>query len=227
MASSGDSGSRRKTHQTRRGYAMPTPILPPAIDAAEAQAAEAEAEPEPEPPPSEGGRRRRKGRASHAPPAAPAAETPEPASASALGTDSPAPRVRAAVDIEVARVGGPTSPFDGPWRAFEIWTRNRVYGLDGMYRCIAVFDRATGKLESDHPFCGARLVGGQVRLGDTSEVWQPLPIPGAEAVFEQTRGARTLLSHTSTVERVVLRLRGVSTAHDLLLRVWNGVVERG
>lgn len=197
---------------------MPTPILPPAgLEPAEADA-EAEAVP------SEGGRRKKKSRASIPAPAA--TETPQPASASALGTDSPAPRARAAVDIEVARVGGPTSPFDGPWRAFEIWTRNRVYGLDGLYRCIAVFDRATGKLESDHPFVGARLVGGQVRLGETSEVWQPLPIPGAEAVFEQSRGARTLLSHTSLVERVVLRLRGVSTAHDHLLRVWNGVVER-
>ena len=222
MASSGDSGSRRKTHQTRRGYAMPTPIPPPNILNGEAQG---EPDADAEPPPSEGGRRRKKGRASVSPPPL-ATETPQPASASALGTDSPVTRPRAAVDIEVARVGGPTSPFDGPWRAFEIWTRNRVYGLDGMYRCIAVFDRATGKLESDHPFVGARLVGGQVRLGETSEVWQPLPIPGAEAVFEQSRGARTLLSHTSIVERVVLRLRGVSTAHDHLLRVWNGVVER-
>lgn len=220
MASSGDSGSRRKTHQTRRGYAMPSPIPAPIVSDEEG-ASDAESEPAR----SEGGRKKRKGRASVAPPPA-ATEAPQPGSPSALGTESPGPRPRAAVDIEVARVGGPTSPFDGAWRAFEIWTRNRVYGLDGMYRCIAVFDRATGKLESDHPFVGARLVGGQVRLGETSEVWQPLPIPGAEAVFEQSRGARTVLSHTSTVERVVLRLRGVSTAHDHLLRVWNGVVER-
>jgi len=173
-----------------------------------------------------GRRRRRSGKTT--PPPAPERTGDAAEAAASLELDAAValehPRVRPAIDIEVARIGGPVSPFDGPWRAFEVWTRNRIYGLDGGLLCIAVYDRATGRLEPDHPFHGAHLVGGQVRVGDVTEVWQPLPVPGAEAVFEHTRGGHNLLSHTSVVERIVVRLRGLSTSHSHLISAWNGVV---
>ena len=52
-----------------------------------------------------------------------------------------------------------------PWRALEVWTKNRVYGMDSSFNCIEVVDRATGKLDPHHPILGGRLGGGRKRGG--------------------------------------------------------------
>ncbi len=93
-----------------------------------------------------------------------------------------------------------------PWRALEIWTRNRVYICDSAFRCIEVLNRASGRAEPDHAFIRANLTGGQRRDGSTLELSQPLPLPGTEAVFRHDDKRRARFGQTSKVERVVLRI---------------------
>lgn len=77
-------------------------------------------------------------------------------------------------------------------------------------RCIEVIDIASDHPIGDHGLLGARLLGGQHNDETTTYLSHPLPRPGSEAVFEQRRKADVMFSHSSTVTRVVLRLRQVS-----------------
>ena len=118
------------------------------------------------------------------------------------------------LDIEHIRESGSPSLLAGPWRAFEVWTRNRIYGVDGAMVCRAVTDRATGASTGDHPALGARLIGGQHRDADGRILWvsHPLPSRGGAAVFSQGMGSRLKVSETSEVTRVVVRQRVVTVS---------------
>ncbi len=125
---------------------------------------------------------------------------------------------------EIREQGGP-SLFAGPWRAIEIWTQNRIYGVDATMRCTEVLDRATGKMQGDHPILGASLLGGQKRdaHGDIRSVCVPYPEPGTVAVFSARVGERLKISETSTVTRVVLRQHRVDLPKSTAQAPWESL----
>lgn len=133
---------------------------------------------------------------------------------------------RPAIDVELV-VERKTTPYvDRPWAALEIWTQNRIYSVDSSMTCLEVVDKATGKAEQRHPLVGAHLVGGQHEEGDTMELSHPFPRVGSEAVFEQRAGQKAArFSHTSEVERVVLRLRVLTVAPDHVISSWQDITE--
>jgi hypothetical protein len=128
-----------------------------------------------------------------------------------------------AVDIDLVYERRSAPLADQPWVFVEIWTRNTVYHLDGRLVCIDVVDQASRKSQGDHPLRGARLVGGQSRDGESIELSHPFPRPGSEAVFEQTAGRHVRFSQTSSVTRVVMRLRVLSVTPEQLLPTWEEV----
>lgn len=128
-----------------------------------------------------------------------------------------------AVDIDLVYERRSAPLPDQPWVFVEIWTRNTIYQLDGRLVCIDVIDQATRKSQGDHPLRGARLVGGQSRDGEAMELSHPFPRPGSEAVFEQTSGRHVRFSQTSSVTRVVMRLRVLSVTPEQLLPTWEEV----
>lgn len=116
---------------------------------------------------------------------------------------APSKNAEAAIEVLVVREEAIRDAPRTPWRAFEVWTMNRVYGLDASYRCIEVLDRTSGKLEKDNTMLGARFGGGR-RQRDNSVVYSyPFPLEGTEAMF--ISGAK--YGCTSTVERIVIRVR--------------------
>lgn len=125
---------------------------------------------------------------------------------------------------EIREVGGP-SLFSGPWRAVEIWTQNRVYGVAATMRCTEVLDRASGSLQLDHPILGSSLLGGQRRGADGSirSVCVPYPEPGTVAVFSVRVGGRLKISETSTVTRVVLRQHRVDLPQATTEAPWESL----
>jgi hypothetical protein len=123
------------------------------------------------------------------------------------------------VEVELVYERGPAMIEHQHWRALEIWTRNRVYGVDWGMSCIEVIDRETNKADPKHPLLGARLAGGQSREEGTMELTYPCPRPGCEAVFEH-KSKRGSFSHTSTVLRVVLRLRVVTVVPETANHKW-------
>ena len=104
-------------------------------------------------------------------------------------------------DLEAAR--------DAEWPMLEIWTRNRIYHVDPAMTCIAVINRATGQAEPTHSLKGSRLTGGERRSKSSQavEIYFPFPMPGTEAVFRSETKRNASYGHTSTIERVVLRVR--------------------
>ncbi len=114
---------------------------------------------------------------------------------------------RTVIEVDEIRERGGPALFSGPWRAIEIWTQNRIYGVEATMRCTEVVDRATGARQVDHPILGSSLLGGQKRddAGSISSVCVPYPEPGTVAVFSARVGDRMKISETSTVTRVVLR----------------------
>jgi len=128
-----------------------------------------------------------------------------------------------AVDIDLVYERRSAPLADQPWVFVEIWTRNTIYHLDGRLVCIDVVDQASRKSQGDHPLRGARLVGGQSRDGESIELSHPFPRPGSEAVFEQTAGRHVRFSQTSSVTRVVMRLRVLSVTPEQLLPTWEEV----
>jgi len=123
------------------------------------------------------------------------------------------------VEVELVYERGPAIIESSQWRALEIWTRNRIYGVDWSMSCIEVIDRETSKADPKHPLLGARLAGGQARDSGTMELTYPCPRPGCEAVFEH-KSKRGAFSHTSTVLRVVLRLRVVTVQPEIANHRW-------
>ena len=109
-----------------------------------------------------------------------------------------------------------------PWRAAEIWTKRRVYGLDSSFRCFEILDRETGRLEAGHEMLGARLGGGRLREVDTVRFSYPYPLPGMEAMF--MKGKKH--GYTSAVERMIVRVRVLHTAAGETLPTWDEIASR-
>lgn len=128
-----------------------------------------------------------------------------------------------AVDIDLVYERRSAPLPDAPWVFLEIWTRNTIYALDARMICIDVIDQLSKRSHGDHPLRGARLVGGQTREGDAMELSHPFPRPGSEAVFEQLQGRHVRFSQTSSVTRVVMRLRVLTVAQEQLLPTWEEV----
>ncbi|HJL19436.1 MAG TPA: hypothetical protein RMH99_27465 [Sandaracinaceae bacterium LLY-WYZ-13_1] len=135
-------------------------------------------------------------------------------------------RGQPAVDIDLIHERRTAPLPDHEWTFVEIWTRNTIYALDSRLVCIAVVDQNTRRSHPDHALIGARLVGGQRRDGEAMELSHPFPRPGSEAVFEQSKGRQVRFSQTSTVTRVVLRLRVLTVASDNLLPTWEEITGR-
>ena len=153
------------------------------------------------------------------PPAPPAGA----AAASPTGSGDPWSRAPA---VEVELVYERKSPpyVDRPWRMLEVWTQNRVYGIDATMRCVDVVDQGTQQVIPSHGLIGARLVGGQRREGEKMHLSHPFPRPGTEAVFEQAAGRLSSFSHSSTVTRVVLRLRMITIGPGGQVPTWDEIV---
>jgi hypothetical protein len=109
-----------------------------------------------------------------------------------------------------------------PWRAAEVWTKRRVYGLDSTFRCVEILDRASGRPEATHEMLGARLGGGRMRDKDTVRFSYPLPLPGMEAMF--SKGKKH--GYTSAVERMVVRVRVLHTSADEASPSWDDIASR-
>lgn len=160
-----------------------------------------------------------------------------------LPLDSPrAPRIAAPPETEPEGLPTPTPPrISGksiellvvdetqlpggerkPWRAAEVWTKRRVYGLDSTFKCLEILDRESGRPELGHDLLGARLGGGRLRQKDTVRFSYPLPLPGMEAMF--TKGKKH--GYTSAVERMIVRIRVLHTSADDAQPSWDDIASR-
>jgi hypothetical protein len=109
-----------------------------------------------------------------------------------------------------------------PWRAAEVWTKRRVYGLDSTFRCVEILDRESGRPELTHEMLGARLGGGRMRDKDGVRFSYPLPLPGMEAMF--SKGKKH--GYTSSVERMIVRVRVLHTTADEAAPSWDDIASR-
>ena len=109
-----------------------------------------------------------------------------------------------------------------PWRAAEVWTKRRVYGLDSTFRCVEILDRETGRPELTHEMLGARLGGGRMRDKEGVRFSYPLPLPGMDAMF--SKGKKH--GYTSAVERMVVRVRVLHTSADEVSPSWDDIASR-
>lgn len=109
-----------------------------------------------------------------------------------------------------------------PWRAAEVWTKRRIYGLDSTFRCVEVLERETGRPEITHEMVGARLGGGRMRDRDAVRFSYPLPLPGMEAMF--MKGKKH--GYTSAVERMVVRIRVLHTSAGEVPPSWDDIASR-
>lgn len=109
-----------------------------------------------------------------------------------------------------------------PWRAAEIWTKRRIYGLDSTFKCVEIIDRESGKPEPGHEMLGARLGGGRHRSEDSVRFSYPLPLPGMEAMFTKARKH----GYTSAVERMIVRVRVLHTSPDDQPPTWEEIASR-
>jgi len=109
-----------------------------------------------------------------------------------------------------------------PWRAAEVWTKRRVYGLDSTFRCVEILDRESGRPEVTHEMLGARLGGGRLRDKEGVRFSYPLPLPGMEAMF--SKGKKH--GYTSAVERMVVRIRVLHTTADEAAPSWDDIASR-
>ncbi len=122
------------------------------------------------------------------------------------------------IEIAIVREDATPRRARSPWRAIEVWTKNRVYGMDSSFICIEVVDRATGKLDPNHPILGGRLGGGRRRGTKGQTLTHPLPLPGTEAMFLRAKKQ----GYTSSVERVILRVRALRVRNTV---TWEQVLD--
>jgi hypothetical protein len=109
------------------------------------------------------------------------------------------------------------------WRAFEVWTKNRVYGLDQSLLCIEVLDRRTGKVDPESKVLGYRFGGGRLRENSGVRYAYPFPLAGMEGMLG--KGQRQVF--TSRIERFVIRIRDLRARGDIKFASWEDVVNRG
>jgi|SoiMethySBSTD1v2_1073268.scaffolds.fasta_scaffold04902_4 hypothetical protein len=146
--------------------------------------------------------------------------------ASAQRPTGAASQPRPVVEVETRRVPAQTAQLTR--LAYEVWTKNRVYNLDATMCCFEVIDLASGQVQSQHPFIGARLVGGQRRMGEDSELSFPLPVPGADAVFQKHDPAKGIrLAVTSAVTRVILHVHRVEVRGPDRDQAWGKITRTG
>lgn len=138
--------------------------------------------------------------------------------------ESTAPRAAGARSIELFVVDEAQLPGGErkPWRAAEIWTKRRVYGLDSSFKCFEILDRETGRADASHELIGARLGGGRLRETATVRFSYPYPLPGMEAMF--MKGKKH--GYTSAVERMIVRVRVLHTAAGEALPTWEEIASR-
>src|SRR5512140_25932 len=122
------------------------------------------------------------------------------------------------IEIAIVREDATPRRARAPWRAIEVWTKNRVYGMDSSFVCIEVVDRATGKLDLAHPILGGRLGGGRKRGTKGQTLTHPLPLPGTEAMFLRAKKQ----GYTSIVERVIVRVRALRVRNNV---TWEQVLD--
>lgn len=146
-------------------------------------------------------------------------DAPEPAPDTYPG-DQTAVTLPPFVEVELVYERGRVGMNTDDWRLLEVWTRNRIYVVNTMMKCIEVSDRKCGAPDPDHPLLGAFLAGGQRQTADAMEMTHPFPRPDTEAVFEY-RGIRKGYVSTSTVTRVVLRLRVLTVPHERVQPTWD------
>ncbi|MFN7701811.1 MAG: hypothetical protein ACK5U8_28220 [Deltaproteobacteria bacterium] len=207
-----DDQEKSKRAATVPGFGMKAPLTPLQVDAMSAIEEPTSVEPAPGRP------------AELADPRAPMQVEAQPVAAARPPEPARARRGNVpAVDIDLVYERRSAPLPDQPWVFLEIWTRNTIYALDARLVCIDVVDQLTKRSHGDHPLRGARLVGGQAREGDAMELSHPFPRPGAEAVFEQMQGRHVRFSQTSTVTRVVMRLRVLTVTPVQLLPTWDEV----
>ncbi len=153
---------------------------------------------------------------------------PAPAAATTPGADRDRFSNLPAVEVElISEVRRPPT-VDKPWTMLEVWTQNRVYAIDLNMYCIQVTDIASQKPVPDHELVGARLLGGQHNESDKTHLSHPFPRPGTEAVFEQPRPkGGVVFSHSSTVTRVVLRLRQLTIVTGGEQPTWDQIAQAG
>src|SRR5688500_3808230 len=71
-----------------------------------------------------------------------------------------------AQSIEIVQViESAKEPDRKPWRAYEIWTGNTIYGLDKNLVCIEVMQRDGNTIKPNSQLLGARVIGSEVRKG--------------------------------------------------------------
>jgi hypothetical protein len=133
-----------------------------------------------------------------------------------------------AIEIELVHEVRRPPSVDRPWAMLEVWTQNTVYSIGLDMRCIEVTDIATQKPNLEHGLLGARLLGGQHDEDGQTFLSHPYPRPGTEAVFEQPRPADgVIFSHSSTVTRVVLRLRQLTIVTGGAHQSWDQIAGGG
>lgn len=131
--------------------------------------------------------------------------------------------------LEVLAVQDSISPRETlhPWVAVEVFTRNRLYRMNSLLRCVEVVDLQTGQEDLRHDLLGAVLAGGQRKRGGRMEISRPYPWPGSEAVFEKREPSkRARFSRTSPVTRVVIRVQVLSVETDAAEPTWHEVTGR-
>lgn len=133
------------------------------------------------------------------------------------------PRAEPSVHVEVVREQADDAKVAATdWRAFEVWTKNRVYGLDTSMLCIQVLDRSTGHIDAHHKLLGYRLGGGRLRDGSATRYAYPFPLAGMDGMF--TRSGRS--AFTSRIERLVVRIRELHATTDIEPARWDDLVGR-
>lgn len=108
------------------------------------------------------------------------------------------------------------------WRAAEVWTKRRIYGLDSTFKCFEIIDRETGKPELGNELLGARLGGGRARDATGVRFAYPYPTKGMEAMFVKDKKH----GYTSGVERMVIRVRVMRTTSDQSPPSWEEIAGR-
>jgi len=127
------------------------------------------------------------------------------------------------VEVEVVHVHGPAPLASDFNQTLELWTQRHVYILNPSLKCLDVVKTSSREQVKDRSFIGARLVGGQQTTDESIEISRPFPRPGSCAVFEVPKGDTRLFRHTSTVERVLLRVHITTVTRTRVMPTWEDI----